>query len=432
MPHTAPTPAALPNAPALGIDFGTSNSVVAAVDAGGNARPLPVEGDATTLPTAVFFNAEDKTVHYGREAMALYLAGTEGRLMRSLKSLLGTPLMDEHTAVGWGEQKFQDIIARFLGELAARARAHAPGAGRRVVLGRPVHFVDDAPQRDRQAQDSLAQAAASAGFEEVSFELEPIAAAFDYERRLDREALALVVDIGGGTSDFSVVRLGPARARLADRGADILATAGVHIGGTDFDRRLSLAHVMPLLGLGHAGPQGREVPSGIFFDLATWHLINFQYQPRVLRAVQELRTNYAQPQLHARLMTVLRERLGHRLASEVEHAKISCSVSGHATRIMLDEVEAGLSAPLEPARLAGDLDALLARVVDAAGECLRRAGLAGAAAPDAIYLTGGSSALATLQARLAARWPGVPLVQGDLFGGVAAGLAYTAQRRYGA
>jgi hypothetical chaperone protein len=413
---------------ALGIDFGTSNSAVAAVDASGAARLLPLEEGLSTLPTAVFFNAEDKTIHFGRDAVALYLAGTDGRLMRSLKSLLGSPLMQEQTAVGWGEWRFQDIIARFLGELAERARATLAHVGPRVVLGRPVHFVDDAPDRDRQAQKALQQAALSAGFREVAFELEPMAAAFDYERRLTREALALVVDVGGGTSDFSVVRLGPDRVRHADRSADILATSGVHIGGTDFDRRLNVALVMPLLGFGHTGPHGRQVPSSIFLDLATWHLINFQYAPRVVRRVQALRADFTDPGLHDRLMTVLRQRLGHRLAIDVEQAKIACSVRGESAPIPLDEVEAGLSASLAPAQMAGELDDLLAKVVACARECVRRAKRQRI---DAIYLTGGSSALQTLQDRLAAAMPGVPLVQGDLFGGVAAGLAYAAHQRFG-
>ena len=266
----------------LGIDFGTSNSAVAVVDAGGTARLVSLEGAATTLPTAVFFNAEDKTVHFGRDAMALYLSGVDGRLMRSLKSLLGSSLMREQTAIGWGSMGFQEIVSRFIAELAARARAEVGTLSPRVLLGRPVHFVDDSPERDRQAQDALRQAALGAGFEDVAFELEPIAAAFDYERRLDREALALIVDVGGGTSDFTVVRLGPGRFGRGRRKDDILATTGVHIGGTDFDRKLNLGQVMPLLGLGHAGPDGRPVPSSIFMELATWHLINFQYAPKRL------------------------------------------------------------------------------------------------------------------------------------------------------
>jgi hypothetical chaperone protein len=428
MSGSTPGPSPQSSPQALGIDFGTSNSAVAALDAGGAARLLPLEDGATTLPTAIFFNAEDKTVHFGRDAVALYLAGTDGRLMRSLKSLLGSSLIDEHTAVGWGEQRFQDVIARFLGELAERARAGLHAPARRVVLGRPVHFVDDSPERDAQAQASLAQAARSAGFDDVAFELEPIAAAFDYERRLAKEALVLIVDVGGGTSDFSLVRLGPERVRHADRSADILATSGVHIGGTDCDRKLNLARVMPLLGLGHTGPQGRQVPNSIFHDLATWHLINFQYTQQVMSRVQALRADYAGPQLHDRLVTVLRRRLGHRLASDVEQAKISCSMQGRSVRIPLEEIESGLASSLAPQQMAEALDDLLAQVTACAQECVRLAGTSRGRI-DAIYLTGGSSALSSLQQRLAAQLPGVPLVQGDLFGGVAAGLAYAAQQR---
>lgn len=409
----------------LGIDFGTSNSAVACVDAGGAARLLPLEGAATTLPTAVFFNAEDCTVHFGREAMALYLQGVDGRLMRSLKSLLGSALLRERTAVGWMDISYQEIVTRFLSELVARARAQVGEVAPRLLLGRPVHFVDDDAARDAQAQASLCEAAEAAGFRDVGFELEPIAAAFDHERRLDREQVVLIVDVGGGTSDFTVVRLGPQRIALPDRNADILATTGVHVAGTDFDRKLNLGQVMPLLGLGHHGPDGRPVPSPVFMELATWHLINFLYTPRVMAQVRALKVNFADPRLHKRLLEVLELRLGHKLASEVEQAKIGCSQTGGESRIDLDEVERGLAATLDAAAMAEQLDTLLGQVAGCARECVQRAQLA---APDAIYLTGGSSALAPLQARIRAEFPGVPLLEGDLFGGVASGLAWAAQR----
>jgi hypothetical chaperone protein len=411
--------------PTLGIDFGTSNSAVACVDAGGAARLLPLEAAATTLPTAVFFNAEERTVHYGREAMALYLEGVDGRLMRSLKSLLGSALLRERTAVGWTDVSYQEIVARFLGELVRRARAQVGEVAPRLLLGRPVHFVDDDPARDAQAQASLREAALAAGFADVAFEFEPIAAAFDHERRLDREQVVLVVDVGGGTSDFTVVRLGPQRIALPDRRPDVLATTGVHVAGTDFDRRLNLGQVMPLLGLGHAGPDGRPVPNAVYMELATWHLINFLYTPRRLAEVRALRTNFADPALHRRLLAVLELKLGHRLAAEVEQAKIACSVHGGTAAIDLDEVEPGLAATLDAAGMATQLETLLGQVAACARDCVQAAGLQ---APDAVYLTGGSSALAPLQARLRTEFPGVPLVEGDLFGGVAAGLAWAAAR----
>ena len=418
------------NSPTLsiGIDFGTSNSAVSCAIGNGPARLLPIEGDATTLPTALFFNAEDRTTHFGRDAMAHYLAGTEGRLMRSLKSLLGSALMQETTAVYDGLLSFQDIIARFLHELGSRAEAELGHRPDRVVIGRPVHFVDDDDKRDRKAEDSLRQAARSAGFRDVAFQLEPIAAAFDYEQRVTRESLVLVVDIGGGTSDFTIVRVGPDRIARDDRSDDVLATSGVHIGGTDFDQRLNLERVMPELGFRHLGPDGREVPSKVFFDLSSWHLIHWLQTPKALSHAQSLRVNYSNRHLHERLMTVLDERYGHRIASEVEQAKIRASISGEATDIDLSFVESALQATLSQVDMEQQLAAPLETVVACAHACVKRAGLRSNEL-DAIYLTGGSSALRPFQHALRRSFAGVQMIEGDLFGGVAAGLAYAARAR---
>ncbi|TSD56112.1 Hsp70 family protein [Variovorax sp. KBS0712] len=412
--------------PAIGIDFGTSNSAVSFASPGEAARLLPIEGSATTLPTALFFNAEDRSTHFGRDAIALYLSGVEGRLMRSLKSLLGSPLMQEKTAVYDGLVSFEDIIARFLHELVTRAERELGQRPERVVIGRPVHFVDDDAKRDQRAEESMRHAARAAGLRDVSFQYEPIAAAFDYEQRVTRESLILIVDIGGGTSDFTVVRLGPERMARADRADDVLATSGVHIGGTDFDQRLNLERVMPLLGLRHLGPSGREVPSKVFFELSSWHLINWLYAPKAVRQARELRTSYSDRQLHDRLMTVLEERHGHRIASEVEQAKINGSVSDAEVQIDLSCIEAGLASAMTPTDMAQQLAAPLENVVACAHACVKRAGLRSGDL-DAIYLTGGSSALRPFQRALRASFAGVPLIEGDLLGGVAAGLAYSAR-----
>ena len=413
-----------PLAGTLGIDFGTSNSAMAWLNGQGVARLLPLEGTAVSMPTAVFYNAEDRSTHFGRAAVAQYLSGTEGRLMRSLKSLLGSPWLQETTLVNHQPLRFQDIVTTFLAALRERAAAATGQLPAQVVMGRPVHFVDDHPQRDAQAQQSLQDAAHAAGFEQVSFQLEPVAAALDYERRLTHEALVLVVDIGGGTSDFTVVRLGPDRSLRRDRSQDVLATAGVHLGGTDFDHKLSLENVMPLLGFRHLGPQGREVPSRVFFDLSTWHLIQWLYAPRAIGSAQGLRVNYTDVALHARLMDVLRQRLGHHVAHEVEQAKILCSQSGGNTSVDLACIEPGLAAPLPASVMAAQLQSQLEQVVACARECVRKAGVP-LHGLDAVYLTGGSSALRPLQQALAAAFAGVPMVEGDLFGGVATGLSYS-------
>ena len=408
----------------LGIDFGTSNSAVSWAPPKGQAQLIALEGDALAMPTAVFYNAEEGSTHFGRDAITHYLEGTEGRLMRSLKSLLGSPLLMETTVINNQLVNFSDIITTYLAALRERATRNLGTAPTRVVMGRPVHFVDDDTARDAQAEASLRQAAQAVGFTDIAFQFEPIAAALDYERRLTRETTVLVADIGGGTSDFTVVRLGPERMQQNHRANDVLATTGVHIGGTDFDQQLSLRQLMPLLGYGHMGPQQREVPNRVFFDLSTWHLINWQYQPKAMAQAKALQVNYTDVHLHDRLMRVLNQRYGHHMAHDVEQAKIRCSQTNGDTLIDLSYLEANLTATLRSADLQAHLAALLARTVACARDCVHRAALTHGK-PDAIYLTGGSSALRTFQAALQAEFVGVPLVQGDLFGGVASGLVYS-------
>ena len=213
---------------ACGVDFGTSNSTVGWSRPGQHAL-LSLEDGKPTLPSAIFFHDEDNEVSYGRGAIADYLAGYDGRLMRSMKSLLGSSLIELHRGQG-RSIPFRVLLTRFIAELKRRAETAAGRDFQRVVLGRPVFFVDDDPAADQTAQDTLGEIARQVGFTDIEFQFEPLAAAFDYESQIDREELVLVIDIGGGTSDFSLIRLGPGRAGKADRREDILAYGGVHIG----------------------------------------------------------------------------------------------------------------------------------------------------------------------------------------------------------
>lgn len=409
----------------LGIDFGTSNSAAALVGADGKMHTIALDGERSEMPTALFFASETHTVLYGSEAMQAYLAGTEGRLLRSLKSLLGTRLMDEYTSVNGQSMRFFDIVVLFFKELKRRCEAQVGQPLTRAMLGRPVHFVDDDADRDALAQETLGRAAREAGFTEIAFQLEPIAAALDFEQRVTQETTALVVDIGGGTSDFTVIRLNPARSQTRDRTADILATTGVHIGGTDFDRMLDLSTVMPLLGYRHIGTGGRPVPNSVFFDLTTWHLIHQAYSRKAMHFAKELWTDYTDQSLHARLMDALEGQHGHRMLAGVEAAKIACSISGEDALIDLDFLGHGpsehLGATVSAAGMADTLQQALTQVVERAQLCVQRSGLGSV---DAVYLTGGSSALRPLVDALRAAMPGAALVEGNRFGGVAAGLGY--------
>jgi hypothetical chaperone protein len=297
-----------------------------------------------------------------------------------------------------------------------------------------VFFVDDEPERDAAAQASMAQVAHEVGFTDVQFQYEPIAAAFDHEQSVQREQTVLVADIGGGTSDFSVVRVGPARRARLDRRDDILANHGVHVAGTDFDRRIELQCILPLAGYCTLGPPRadggtpREVPSGIYFDLATWHLINTCYTPARVLEWRSMRDWFADERLHQRLMTILTGRLGHALAARAEEAKIAVSEVA-AVPIDLSPVESGLATLLREAQAMQAIAADRERIVGAAREALRQAGLKPAQL-DAIYFTGGSTGLQPLVSAIAAVARAALAVRGDRFASVATGLGVHARRLF--
>ena len=428
------------------IDFGTSNSGIALPDLklpGAAVRLLEIEPGHPTMPTAVFYATEGLTPHeaprrvYGRAALAAYVEGNEGRLMRSMKSILGSSLIDRHTELGAGHTvAYKDVLSGYLRHLKQRAEEHVGAEIDRAVLGRPVFFVDDDPVRDAKAQATLEAAARAAGFADVHFQYEPIAAALDYEQHASREQTVLVADIGGGTSDFSVVRVGPAQRRRTERRSDILANHGVHAAGTDFDRHIELASILPVCGHKSLGPAThgkapREVPSRVYFDLATWHLINTVYAPQRVAELARMRSFYADVRQHERLMRVVTQRLGHALAALAEQAKIDIAdmADGGRTRLPLEAIEAGLAVTLTQAQAIAAIAADTQRIVAAAHETLRQAGVASSGI-DVLYLTGGSTGLTPLAQALAAVCPRAQRVLGDRFASVAQGLGLHAQRLF--
>ena len=413
---------------ACGIDFGTSNSTVGWLRPGQDSL-LPLEDGKITLPSVIFFNTEERRPVYGRLALHEYLEGYEGRLMRSLKSLLGSKLLKSETTVLGSALPFKDLLGFFIGELKKRAEAQAERAFEEVVLGRPVFFVDDDPAADQEAQNTLVAVAHKLGFKEVSFQYEPIAAAFDYESSLAREELVLIVDIGGGTSDFSLVRLAPERHHLAERQGDILATGGVHIGGTDFDKQLSLAGVMPLFGYGSRMKSDAFMPTSYHLNLATWHTINALYAQKTQLALQNMRYDIVDATGIDRLFGLIEQRAGHWLAMQVEESKIALSEQD-ARPIDLSRVEPGLVAELTRPLFENAIEPLLERIRASLTQLLADAGIA-AEQVDTLFFTGGSSGVPALRQSVAAMLPNARSVEGNTFGSIGSGLAIDAKKRYG-
>jgi hypothetical chaperone protein len=412
-----------------GIDFGTSNSTVGVVR-NGQARLVALEGEQPTLPSAVFFNFEDGHTYFGRRAISDYTDSIEGRLMRSLKSVLGSSLAGEKTRIKARQIGFIEIIGLFIDHLKKRLEDEVGGPVENVVLGRPVQFVDDDAAADTKAQGELEKAARAQGFKHIAFQFEPIAAALDYEQKVSREELALIVDMGGGTSDFSIVRVSPERARSTDRKADILANRGVHIGGTDFDRLLSIAHVMPELGyLTRTKDHKRNLPAAYFIDLATWQRINLVYTAKAMTDLRQIRYEAERADLVDRFIHVVEHRYGHAIAGLVERAKIALTDQSSA-EVKVSLPGAHFLAEITRAGLEETIAADIERVTATVGQTIAEAGVA-ASAITAVFLTGGSTAIPLAKRRILSMVQQASVIEGDMFGSVGLGLALDAQRKYG-
>ncbi len=410
---------------ACGLDFGTSNSAIG-VARNKTAALVPVEADSTLMPSAVFFDYETKgRMLFGEEAISAYVGQTEGRLMRALKSILGSPLIEEETLLAGRKVPLKQVVEIFVRHLKQKAEAFAGQEITTVVHGRPVRFVDDDDAADARAQAVLEGIAKQVGFRDVAFVYEPIAAAHHYEQTVQGEELALIADIGGGTSDFSIIRVGPQHRDRADRTGDVLATAGIRVGGTDFDTALNLAAVMPLLGLGtQLVKKNLPMPNALYHELAAWPTINFAYTYRNERELAELVSLAREPEKVERLLTVVRDRLGHRVAFAVEDAKISLSAEECAD-VSLTFLEAGLSVAATRAEFDRAIETRTERLYRSASECIAAAGLKPAAI-DTIFLTGGSSRVPAVRATIGRAAPSARLASGSDLLSVASGLTQMA------
>ena len=404
----------------LALDFGTSNSAAAILE-GDTPRRLPVEGASDTLPTAVFFPLEGP-MRIGAAAAEALIEGDEGRYMRALKSVLGTAVFHEQRLLGGRRRTLADVVAAFLAEVKARAEA---ASGRRfdtALSGRPVRFHAD-PARDARAEADLRACYLAAGFEDVAFMFEPEAAALAAHGLGRAGEVGLVVDIGGGTSDFSAFRVEAGQVA-------ILASHGVRLGGTDFDHAVSMTHAMPLLGL-HGElrePMSgalRPVPNATYVELSTWATIPFLYTRETERLVEGMAKEAVDAAAMTRLARVIRDQRGHELAFAVEAGKIAANGGAAGAAIDMACVERALRAPISPASLDAALRGFRGDLRAAMDETLRRAGVA-AEGIGSVILVGGSSLMGLVAEEAAAACPKARIERSDAFGSIGDGLALAA------
>lgn len=412
-----------------GLDFGTSNSTLGIVQQT-QAKLVPLEpSGASAMRSAIFLNEHDRKIHYGKAAVEDYLQHEEGRLLMAIKSVLGSTLMHEQTRVFNQMRPFTEILGYFVKHLKTTAEHFAGHELDSVLLGRPVHFDDDDPTADQRAEDTLAEIARAQGFKHVAFQYEPVAAATAFRQSNPDGSLALIVDMGGGTSDFTILRIGTQASQNSD---DILASAGVHIGGTDIDRLLALRKVMPLLGMGGSirtfNGKILPLPSSVYHDLSTWHKINPLYSVKAMHTMQDWLRDAVDKQQTGRLLTVLENRDGHRVLEHCEAGKIQLAQQ-QETQIDLDFIESELAAPLSQTELAELIQNETQRILNTITDMQQSCGVTSEQI-DVIFFTGGTSRLLHIQNSIRQHFPTAKMVNGDVFGAVGMGLTYEAQQRF--
>jgi hypothetical chaperone protein len=418
----------------VGIDFGTTNSAVAVADPGApeGARLLPLPGPdgrgGATWRTILYFESGQEgggspvEISAGGPAIRRYAESEgQGRLVQSIKSHLASELFSA-THVFGRRYRIEELVATFLRQLRA---AVSVDLGRRAVVGRPVRYWGArTPADEQRALDRMRAALALAGFDEVVFQLEPVAAANRYAARRDHDELVLIADFGGGTSDFSVMRVG--------RGGEpvVLGTSGVAVAGDSFDARLIDQVVAPALGRGsrYRAEFDREmpVPPWLYTNLRRWHHLSFLRSRETSALLDKIRHGASDPGAIDKLVRVIEDELGLPLHQAVEAAKHALSGS-ERTEFAFDRPGVAFATPVRR----GELDLWIAEevtAIDAAvGEALQAAGVR-AEQIGRVFTTGGSSLVPAVRAMLSQRFGAERLVGGEELTSVAWGLAVSAAR----
>ncbi|HTR60367.1 MAG TPA: Hsp70 family protein [Candidatus Binataceae bacterium] len=427
---------------AVGLDFGTTNSAIAIVAGDGTpllARfksALSAAPDEETFRSILFFEATEETggtesaVAVGNDAIRRYLgAGGNGRLVQSLKSFLAvrsfetTDIMGEDYSLG-------DLVAPILVALRTAAEAQFGPLPPRIVVGRPVHFSDArTPADDDFAEARLDVAIRRAGWDDITFEYEPVAAAYDYASRITRDEIVLIGDFGGGTSDFSVLRLRPAGA--AGNRYEILGNDGVALAGDAFDGRMMHHVVAPALGRGtrYKTPYGTvlPVPTWPYTRLERWHHLSMLANRSTLFRLRELQRDALEPAKIGALVHVIENDQGYYLFRSVEKTKVDLSSA--------ESAEFGYSdPPVEIARIVGrsEFESWVAHYLEEIERCVDRLMQAVSIEPrqiDSVFLTGGSSFVPAVRRIFTTRFGPDRIHLGNEFTSVARGLALRALER---
>ena len=454
-----------------GLDYGTSNCSIGLWHEG-RARLVPVEAERTLIPSTVYaprqdlvLQSIDKTRYtladrarlvaalrdraeraeqawrgqtldvrshasdellFGSAAMeAHFAAPEEGFYVKSPKSFLGARGLNDDV-----HERFIAIVSAMIANILDKAQQFANDEVDRVVIGRPVNFQGAGGEDDnRRALAMIEQAAREAGFAQVEFLFEPMAAAMELEARLTCERLVLVVDIGGGTTDCSFVRIGPKHRDHRDRQGDVLGHSGERLGGNDYDQLLAFHALMPSLGLGSHLKNGLPVPNVVCMDAVSINDVTAQqrfYGAELRGRLKEYVQEAAEPAKLRRLHVLRERRMTYRLVRAAELTKIALSEAA-TNAADLAFLEPGLRIEVSREGLEGASERLIAHLKGLVSDVLRL----GQTQPDAVYLTGGMARSVLVRAALVDALPGIEVIDSDHFASVTEGLTLWAHRLFG-
>ncbi|MDE1479826.1 molecular chaperone [Xenorhabdus bovienii] len=388
-----------------------------------NIRPGNQVGEQL-LRSAMATNREEgiellsEDIVFGQAALNRYLEDPqEIYYVKSPKSFLG--------AMGLREIQisfFEDLVCAMMANIKQRAEANVQQSIEDVVIGRPINFHGRGGDKsNQQAETILLHAAKRAGFCNIEFQFEPVAAGLEYEDTLIENKIVLVVDIGGGTTDCSLIQMGPDWKGKSERNESLLAHSGQRVGGNDLDINLTFKQLMHPFGLGSQFASGIEMPLTQFWNPIAINDIQAQkefYSRENLRALKSLHMEAQEPEKLARLLKVYHDTLGYSLVRSAEEAKIALSdQSEHRVKLnLLSEV---IEIDLHRDQMITAIESTKDKMAKLVSEAVEQGGTK----PDVIFMTGGSASSPILRQAVEQVLPGIPLVSGNYFGSVTTGLA---------
>ncbi len=418
----------------IGLDFGTTNSSLAVATPDGDVKlaRFPYSGGVTESFRSLLYLERLKQAGRitlkswsGPAGIDHYLqADDKGRLIQSLKSFLTSRSL-QTTEIFGRRVQLEDLIANILRDIRTQAEQQFRFPVVNVVVGRPVRFVGaETPEDDEYAVGRLAKSLQMAGFENVSFEYEPVGAAYHYESSLDHDELILIGDFGGGTSDFSLLRVGPSIRRRDRTPDDLLGNEGVGLAGDAFDAKIIRRLVSPALGAGSSLRSGNKllpVPGWVYLKLERWHHLSFLRSQDTLNMLKSVRAQAEEPDRIDALLYLVQHDLGFQLHRAVQHVKTTLS---HAERSVFrfSDGDLELEAEVRREEFEGWIAEELAAIEQSVDSLLSKAG-AHAKDVDMVFLTGGSSFVPAVRRIFETRFGAERIRTGDEFTSVARGLA---------